>query len=213
MFDGPDGSGKTTQLQEIAKCAMSAGIRVCTVREPGGTTISERIRDILLDTKHDEMDVRCELMLYMGSRAQLIAERIKPALEQNMLVLADRFVSSTLAYQGTAGGISIEEIERVAHAACGDLYPADLTIVFDVDEQTAATRLNPLLDRMEQKGAEFHRRVRAGYLDQASAHPDRYAVIDATHDELHVRRETLEALQSHFTQSNASSAAPKEARA
>lgn len=214
VFDGPDGSGKTTQLREVAMCAKSAGIRVTTVREPGGTTISERIRDILLDNAHTEMDVRCELMLYMASRAQLIAETIRPALQRNELVLADRFVSSTLAYQGTAGGIDADEIEQVAQVACGSLYPANLTIVFDVDEQTAATRLNPLLDRMEQKGAAFHRRVRAGYLDQAAQHQDRYVIIDATHDELHVRKDTLSALHNHFVTANTTpNASPKGASA
>ncbi|XHC25431.1 dTMP kinase [Phycisphaerales bacterium ac7] len=139
-----------------------AGLAVCEVRDPGGTAISERIREVLLDPSLPEMGVRCELMMYMASRAQLVSEKVEPALERGELVLADRYVSSTLAYQGTAGGISKEEIISVARAACGRHWPADLTVVFDVDQATAATRLNPLLDRMEQKGEAFHKRVRAG---------------------------------------------------
>ena len=118
------------------------------------------------------------MLLYMASRAQLIEQKIQPALTEGQLVLADRFISSTLAYQGTAGGISVADILRAGQIALGEYWP-DLVVVFDVDEQTASTRLNPLLDRMEQKGKEYHRRVRKGYLDQAEADPKRYLVIDA----------------------------------
>jgi dTMP kinase len=126
----------------------------------------------------------------MASRAQLMAQKIRPALQQGCLVLADRFISSTLAYQGTAGGLPLDDIRRVGQVALGEHWP-DLVVVFDVDEQTAASRINPLLrqrefdadrDRMEAKGAAFHRKVRQGYLDQAAAEPDRYLVLDATRD-------------------------------
>lgn len=178
VFDGPDGSGKTTQFRRMIDAATVAGLGVCEVREPGGTAIGERIRSVLLDPDHDEMDVRCEMMLYMASRAQLVAEKIRPAKQRGELVLADRFVSSTLAYQGTAGGVAMSDILAVGHVAIGDCWP-DLIVIFDVDEPTAAKRLNPLLDRMERKGAEYHRRVRHGYLDQARADPARHLVIDA----------------------------------
>ncbi len=187
VFDGPDGSGKSTQFRRVIDAAQAAGAVVCEVREPGGTAVGERIRQILLDPIHAEMDLRCEMLLYMASRAQLVAERIRPALARGELVLADRFVSSTLAYQGAAGGLPLDEILSVARAACGRpgspgaCWP-DLVVVFDVDEATAATRLSPLLDRMESKGAEFHRRVREGFLDQARRDPDRYAVLDARRD-------------------------------
>jgi dTMP kinase len=117
----------------------------------------------------------------MASRAQLIEQTIRPALEAGRVVLADRFISSTLAYQGTGGGMTPEEILAVGRVAIGSLWP-DLTIIFDVDEHVASTRLNPLLDRMELKGAEFHRRVRQGFLAQASAQPEQYLVIDASSD-------------------------------
>jgi dTMP kinase len=137
------------------------------------------------------MDMRCEMLLYMASRAQLVAQRIRPALQRGELVLADRFISSTLAYQGAAGGIAIDDILAVGRAAVGDCWP-DLVVVFDVDQRTAAARLNPLLrqrefdsdlDRIEMRGAAYHRTVRQGYLDQAARDPDRYLVIDARADE------------------------------
>ena len=203
VFDGPDGSGKSTQLRRFVARAHRSNIPVCEVREPGGTPIGERVRELLLDPAHKEMAVRTELMLYMASRAQLVNERIKPALERGELVIADRYVSSTLAYQGTAGGLSPQEIVQVAEGACGPMWHEsaawpDLTIIFDVDEQTAAARLNPLLDRMEQKGAAFHARVRQGYLDQAAKWPDRYAVIDARANPDQVERQTLTTIHNHF---------------
>lgn len=182
VFDGPDGSGKSTQFRRFSALCQDSGVEVCEVREPGGTSIGEQIRRILLDPQFSEMSVRCEMMLYMASRSQLIEQKIKPALARGELVLADRFISSTLAYQGSAGGMTSDEILEVGRVAVGDRWP-DLTVVFDVDERTAAARLNPLLDRMELKGAEFHRRVRQGYLDQAENPPfGKYLVIDAARD-------------------------------
>jgi len=178
VLDGPDGSGKSTQFRRLADTCRSAGVTVVETREPGGTIIGEEIRRILLDPANVEMDVRCEMLLYMASRAQLVSQRIAPALADGELVLADRFISSTLAYQGTAGGMSPAEIMAVGKVACGSTWP-DLTIIFDVDEETASRRLAPILDRMEAKGLEFHRRVRDGYLAQARLDPEHYMVIDA----------------------------------
>ncbi len=179
VFDGPDGSGKSTQFRHFGAFAHAAGLAVCEVREPGGTGIGEQIRKILLDPANHDMDLRCEMMLYMASRAQLVAQRIRPAMDRGELVLADRFISSTLAYQGTAGGIPPADILRVGEVALGRCWP-DYVVVFDVDERTAASRLNPLLDRIEMRGAEYHRAVRRGYLDQARSDPKRYLVVDAT---------------------------------
>lgn len=194
VFDGPDGSGKSTQFRRFCSLAREAGVVVCEVREPGGTKVGERIRDILLDPIHDEMALRCEMMLYMASRAQLVEERIRPALARGELVMADRYVSSTLAYQGAAGGLPTDEIMAVARAACRDAWP-DLVVVFDVDSDTAATRLNPLLDRMEQKGAAFHKRVRDGYLEQARDFKDQYTVVDARVNEDEVTRALLRSVR------------------
>lgn len=193
VFDGPDGSGKSTQLARFIDAAKAAGLTVCEVREPGGTHIGEEIRKVLLDAKHEQshpIDLRCEMLLFMASRAQLIAQRIEPALQRGELVVADRFISSTLAYQGTAGGLKLDDIYAVGEVALHKYWP-DLVIVFDVDEQTAQARMNPLLrgkefdtskDRIESKGDAYHRKVRQGYLDQAQLHPRHYLVIDATRE-------------------------------
>jgi dTMP kinase len=125
------------------------------------------------------MTTRSEMLLYMASRAQLYEQRIAPAIASGALVLADRFVSSTLAYQGTAGGIDEEEILAVGKVATGNHWP-DLTVVFDVDTDVAMKRLSPLLDRMEQKGVDFHARVRSGYLAQATRWAHRYAVVNSS---------------------------------
>lgn len=194
VFDGPDGSGKSTQFRRFARFCREQGLKVCEVREPGGTEVGEQIRRILLDPLNSQMSLRCEMMLYMASRAQLIEQIIKPAREEGKLILADRFISSTLAYQGTAGGMSEEEIVQVGRVALSGNWP-DLVVVFDVDEKVAARRLNPLLDRMELKGVVFHRRVRAGYLQQAEADPDRHLVIDSSKDESAVFDVLLEGLR------------------
>lgn len=179
VFDGPDGSGKSTQFRRFADVARSAGVDVVEVREPGGTAIGEKIRAILLDPANAEMTTRAEMLLYMASRAQLFEQRIAPAIAAGSLVLADRFVSSTLAYQGTAGGLREDEILAVGEVATGNRWP-DLTVVFDVSTEVAMRRLSPLLDRMEQKGIDFHARVRSGYAAQARRWPDRYAVVDSS---------------------------------
>jgi dTMP kinase len=197
VFDGPDGSGKSTQFARFSEACRQAGLRVCEVREPGGTSIGEQIRKVLLRPANDAMSLRCEMMLYMASRAQLVEQTIRPALERGELVLADRFISSTLAYQGTAGGMTREEILAVGRVAVGSHWP-DLTVIFDVDERIAATRLNPLLDRMERKGAEFHRRVRRGFLAQAESEPEKYLVVDGTRSADAVTRAMMEGISGRF---------------
>ena len=178
VFDGPDGSGKSTQFQAVAKVAQAAGIETVEVREPGGTPIGEKIRAVLLDPANSEMVTRCEMLLYMASRAQLMEERILPALARGAFVLADRFISSTLAYQGSAGGLARQDILSVGDIAIGGRWP-DLVVVFDVDWKTAQSRMARALDRMEQKDADHHRRVREGYLEQARSQPEKYLVVDS----------------------------------
>lgn len=195
VFDGPDGSGKTTQFRRLLSLLQRHGIPACEVREPGGTLVGGDIRDILLDPAHQAMSLRCEMLLYMASRAQLVERVIRPALARGELVVADRFVSSTIAYQGAAGGLPLDEIRAVARVATGGLEP-DLVLVFDVDEETAARRLSPLLDRMEAKGREFHRRVRQGYLDQVRAEPSRFIRLDAAASEEAVWTSLLDALRT-----------------
>lgn len=201
VFDGPDGCGKSTQFRRFADWASAQGLVVTEVREPGGTAIGERIREILLDPIHDAMTIRCEMLLYMASRAQLLEERIRPALSRGELVLADRFVSSTLAYQGTAGGMTRDEILEVARVAVGEMWPDEI-VVFDVDTETAWQRMaasgRVAPDRMEQKGADFHRRVREGYLAQCREDPARYLAIDASRNPETVFARLVEAFMARM---------------
>lgn len=196
-FEGPDGSGKSTQLSRFTVWARLQGLQLVEVREPGGTAVGERIRDVLLDPENTDLTARAEMLLYMASRAQLVETIIEPALRTGSLVIADRFVASTCAYQGTAGGVPMHDILRVAETAMGGRWP-DLSIIFDVDEQTAAGRLSPLLDRMERKGAAFHRRVREGYHLLAEQRPQDTVVIDATMSEDSVFERLLEVLRGRL---------------
>ncbi|NBX24982.1 MAG: dTMP kinase [Planctomycetes bacterium] len=194
-FEGPDGSGKSTQIARLQAWAESRSLPLVLVREPGGTAVGERIRQILLDPIHGEMTVRCEMLLYMASRSQLVEERVKPALAAGACVISDRFVGSTLAYQGAAGGMAEAEIRAVAQVAIGGRWP-DLTVLFDVDTDTAMRRLSPLLDRMEGKGADFHRRVRQGYLEQARRDPKGHLVIDASRSPDEVTGQLMDGLRT-----------------
>ncbi|MBS0195302.1 MAG: dTMP kinase [Planctomycetes bacterium] len=193
-FEGPDGSGKSTQLSKLIEAFTAAGVPVCQVREPGGTQVGEQIRSVLLD-RNSEMTLHCEMLLYMASRAQLVEERIRPALARGEVVIADRFVSSTYAYQGTAGGVPEAHIHAVADVALRGTVP-DVVFIFDVDSATAAKRtrgvekvgrrkvapaaVSLFADRIEQRGDDYHGKVREGYLAQAKAEPSRHIVVDAT---------------------------------
>lgn len=198
-FEGADGSGKSTQLRRFVEALTAGGAAVCEVREPGGTPVGEEIRKILLHTK-EEMTLHCEMMLYMASRAQLVEQRILPSLAAGQVVIADRFLSSTVAYQGAGGGIPESEIVAVGRVATRGRLP-DLVLIFDVDEETAAKRTRGVEapkgrrraggqaagvtlfdDRIEQRGRDFHARVRASYLAQAKADPGRHLIIDARPD-------------------------------
>ena len=207
VFDGPDGSGKSTQFRRFINWAKEKGAHVTELREPGGTPIGERIREVLLDVAHEEMTVTCEMLLYMASRAQIVEEVVQPALERGDLVVADRFISSTHAYQGTGGGLPHEAIQMVGEVAVRSWMP-NLTVIFDVDSETASRRLNPLLDRMERKGEAFHSRVRSGYLDQAQRNPEAYLVIDARPDEDTVFQALLEGLENRLKVRMSSPPAP-----
>ena len=175
------------------------GIATASFRDPGTTVIGEKVREILLSPAHDAMTTSTEVLLYMAARAQLWAEEIAPALEQGQCVLLDRWLSSTCAYQGYAGGFGINRVVAIAADSLERAWP-DLTIILDVDQDTAAGRLNRELDRMEQKGADYHARVREGFLKLARTRED-FIVVDATQSPEAVHRSVLEvvmgAVQCH----------------
>jgi len=203
VIDGPDGAGKTTQVDNVAGVLDDAGARVVTVRDPGGTDIGEQIRRVLLDPANTAMDVTTEMLLYQASRAQLVAERIRPALSAGATVLSDRFIGSTCAYQGLAGGLAIETILQVGRVAIGDCWP-HLTILLDLPAEAGLARngVGPP-DRMEAKSVEFHRKVRRMYqrfaregprFADGSAVPGLFELVDATGSVDQVQQRILEVL-------------------
>ncbi|NIA06939.1 MAG: dTMP kinase [Actinobacteria bacterium] len=177
VIDGPDGSGKTTQLSLLAEYLGSLGLSVVTVRDPGGTDIGEAIRQILLSPAHQAMTARTELLLYTAARLQLWLERIAPTLKAGSCVLSDRWIYSTCAYQGSAGELGTETVCRLTDAM--GLNWADHAVILDIDPRIGLTRLSEKPDRMESKPLSFHQAVHRGYLALADLRPE-VAVVDAS---------------------------------
>ena len=189
VLDGPDGCGKSTQAEMLRKWIASQGAEVVSFRDPGGTEIGEKIRDILLDTTNHKMGVRAELLLYMASRAQLWHECIEPALNAGKCVVMDRWLSSTCAYQGYAGGAGIETVIKIAETSLERVWP-DAIIVLDVDLATAAKRMQRELDRMELKGDAYHEKVRQGFLKLAKF-VDCVDIVDARQEIKAVHKDVI----------------------
>jgi dTMP kinase len=177
VLDGPDGCGKSTQAKALSESLRKQGADVVTFRDPGTTHIGEEIRKVLLNPAHHAMGVRAEVMLYMAARVQLWEEKIKPALAAGKCVVMDRWLSSTCAYQGHAGGFGVESVVKIAHLCLERAWP-DLTIVLDVDQAVATRRMDRTLDRMEMKGKDYHEKVRKGFLDLVTTGRN-VVVIDA----------------------------------
>ncbi|NPA93679.1 MAG: dTMP kinase [Chloroflexi bacterium] len=180
-FEGPEGSGKTTQIRRLAAFLEAQGYQVVMTREPGGTLIGDQIRQILLAHGNEAMKTRTEVLLFQASRAQHVAELIQPALEQGKIVLCDRFADSTLAYQGFGRGESLEDLRRLIAYATNGLKP-HLTLLLDVDVEEGLRRRQPLLqewNRLDAEALAFHQKVREGYLQLAQAEPERWVVVDA----------------------------------
>lgn len=173
-FEGVEGSGKSTQIKLLARALRRAGRRVVLTREPGGTAVSDAIRAVLLNRKHTRMTALCETLLYMASRAQLVEEVIRPKLKTGFVVLCDRWLDATLAYQGYAGGMDVGWIQSLGKKVTGGLEP-DLTLLLDlpVGHGLRRSKSHKPADRMERKGLAYHRKVRAGYLLLARANPRR----------------------------------------
>ncbi len=180
VLDGPDGCGKSTQAKLVMSRLEEMDVETEMFRDPGTTAIGEKIRHILLNPEHNVMSTQTELLLYMAARAQLWEEKIKPALLRKKCVILDRWLSSTCAYQGYAGGFGIDNVIKLAASSLERVWP-DLTIILDVDLAAARPRLKPQLDRMEQKGDEYHEKVRQGFLALAKDR-DGFVVVNAAEE-------------------------------
>ena len=180
-FEGTDGAGKTTQIQRLAADLRGANYDVCLTHEPGGTPISEQIRDILLNPDHSEMAATTELLLYAASRAQHVSEVIKPALESRKIVISSRFADAMVVYQGYGRGLDLERINHLNQIATDGVRP-DVTFVLDLPVEIGLQRVQNSrggLDRLEREKIEFHRRLREGYQILAKQEPQRIKIIDA----------------------------------
>ena len=183
-FEGPDGAGKSTVLKEVlAKISPRLKPQYLVTREPGGSKLAEKIRDIILDPANDKMDAKTEALLYAASRSQHVEEIIKPALAAGKIVFSDRFVDSSLAYQGEGRDLGIKEVKQINDFATGKLDP-DLTFFLDVAPEIGLERIKKLRpnqeDRLEQENIAFHKKVYAGFLKVKDMYPDRFVTVDAT---------------------------------
>lgn len=180
-FEGPDGSGKSTVAKKICEKLMADGYEVVHTREPGGIEISEEIRNIILDPKNTAMDAKTEALLYAAARRQHLVERVFPAVEQGKIVICERFLDSSLAYQGFGRKLGMQEVLDVNLFAIDNTYP-DVTIYLDVDEQIGLDRLKnrSFKDRLDQESIDFHHRVSQGYKEVLKKFADRIKVIDAS---------------------------------
>ena len=197
-FEGTDGAGKTTQIERLTADLRQTGYDVCLTREPGGTPISEQIRDMLLNPDHSEMAAITELLLYAASRAQHVSEVIKPALEAGQIVISSRFADATVVYQGYGRGLDLERINRLNRIATDGVTP-DVTFVLDLPVEIGLQRVQNSrggLDRLEREKIEFHRRLREGYQTIARQEPQRLKIIDAQVSPEQVYGQIQEAIQS-----------------
>lgn len=196
VLDGPDGCGKTTQAELLAGWLQRQGIPTSSFRDPGDTTIGEKVRHILLSPEHIAMSTRTELLLYMAARAQLWQEKIVPVLRDRKCVVLDRWVSSTCAYQGYAGGFGIDNVIKIANDSLARPWP-DLTIIIDVDFKTGSKRLKGKPDRMEAKPPEYHQKVRNGFLELARRQ-ENFVLIDGTADIETIHKKITEEVKRYF---------------
>ena len=190
-FEGTDGAGKTTQIQRLSADLRQAGHDICLTREPGGTPISEQIRDVLLNPDHSEMAATTELLLYAASRAQHVSEVIKPALEAGKIVISSRFADAMVVYQGYGRGLDLERINRLNRIATDGVTP-NVTFVLDLPVEIGLQRVQKSrggLDRLEREKIEFHQRLRDGYRALAQQETQRLKIIDAqaSHEQVYAQ--------------------------
>lgn len=194
-FEGTDGCGKTTQIELLNGYLISKGVKTLLTREPGSGTVGSKIRDLLLH-HNGEISPNCESFLFLADRAQHVDCMIKPALNEGKIVLCDRYTDSTAAYQGYGRGLDLDRIKYLNDIAVNGVKP-DLTIVFDIEAETALARIGKNKDRMEAAGIEFFNRVRTGFLKIAEKEPDRVKVINASGEIECIHKKVVELVQKY----------------
>lgn len=198
-FEGPEGSGKSTVAKEIYNCLLKEGKDVILTREPGGTPIAEEIRNVILDRKNTNMDCITEALLYAASRRQHLVEKVWPAIEKGTIVLSDRFLDSSLAYQGGGRGIGIQKILDINMHATEGFFP-DLTLYFDIEPELGLERIaknsSREVNRLDLEKLEFHRKVHETFLELAKKYPNRYRLVDATKSLNEVIEDTYKIVES-----------------
>ncbi|HEX9758637.1 MAG TPA: dTMP kinase [Nitrospiria bacterium] len=199
-FEGIEGSGKSTQIQKLGYALNREGLSTVVTREPGGTPIGEKIREIILDKNYQKMASKTELFLYLSSRAQHIAELIQPSLEKGEIVISDRFSDATLAYQGNGRGRDTEQLNQLNSFILNGLEP-DLTFLLDIDVSKGLSRIKKRgpLNRLDQENLEFHQRVREGYLQIAKENPKRIQVLSGGNDSETIHKEIMQILIPYLT--------------
>ena len=200
-IEGPEGSGKTTAVDTAEKKKKKMGYQIVRTREPGGTPIAEQIRNVILDKNNTAMDQRTEALLYAASRRQHLVEKVWPALKEGKIVVCDRYLDSSLAYQGGARGLGIDNILNVNMFATEGTFP-DLTLLFDLQPEVGLARIaansNREVNRLDLEKLEFHTKVRNTFLELAKRYPERFVVIDASQSREEVAKQTLEVMLSRI---------------
>ena len=187
-FEGPEGSGKSTQVRQLAAWLRHRGRRVLMLREPGGTTLGERLRRVLLSPSTGGLSPRTDAFLYMAARAELVETVIRPALARGMVVLCDRFLDSTLAYQGYGSGVDVAALRAMGRVATAGIS-SRLTFLLDLPPAAGLRRVRGMKDRIERRAMSFHERVRRGYLALARREPKRFRVLDARQSRAIIQRQ------------------------
>ncbi len=200
-FEGPEGCGKTTQIKLLAEALTARDCNVLSLREPGGTSIGDQIREVLHDLRNTEMHARAEILLYNAARAQIVEQRIKPHLAAGGIVLCDRFADSTLAYQGYGRMLNLVDVRHIVAFATQNLKP-DLTLYLDIDVEAGLARRRTgggEWNRMDDQTVEFYRRVREGYQVLMAEEPQRWVSIDAARDVAEIQRNILMEVETRLT--------------
>lgn len=198
-FEGGEGSGKSTAIKSLVEKLQNEGYDILLTREPGGTPISEQIREVILNKENTDMDPVTEAFLYAASRRQHVVEKVKPALKEGKIVLCDRFLDSSLAYQGGARGLGFDMILEINKHAIDGLFP-DVTIFFDLKPEIGLARISANsgreVNRLDVEKMEFHEKVRNAFLTLAEMYPNRYVIIDASKTPKEVLEETYNAIKA-----------------